>query len=280
MAIVAMMAGLNSRLVAQAETDYRAPDASAVLPVWAGVAPGSEGQTGAEHWEERGKNGVLDRAVSVVHRPALTVYLPPQGTATGVGILIAPGGGYEKVVIDKEGYAVARWCAAHGIVGVVLKYRLAATKDAHYTPNTALLDARQALKDVRAHAAEWGIAPGKLGMAGFSAGGNLTARAGTQLPVAERPAFLVLMYASVPKDFGPVPADTPPTFIAQADDDQIGVENSVRFYEAARANHLSPELHLFVHGKHGFGLGTGKGPVEEWPGLFLRWLISAGFLPS
>ena len=160
------------------------------LPVWSGVAPGSEGRNEKETWEERGKNGVINRAVRQVHAPTISVYLPETAKNTGVAVLIAPGGGYEHVTIDLEGHDVARWLATQGVAGIVLKYRLPKTPGDVYTPDHALADAVEALKVIRTHAAEWKIDSAKLGMMGFSAGGNLTALAGTKPAKAERPAFL------------------------------------------------------------------------------------------
>lgn len=250
------------------------------LPVWDGVAPGSAGDHPAEVWQERGKDGVVDRAVTQVHRPTITVFLPAKGRANGVALLIAPGGGYSHVTIDKEGSDVARWLAARGIAGIVLKYRLPKTPGAAYTTDTALADAVAALRLVRAHSAGWGIDPAKLGMLGFSAGGNLAALAGTRPPREARPSFLALLYPSVPAAFGGVPADVAPSFIVQANDDPLGTENSIRFYQWVRARKVPAELHLFVTGGHGFGLGPPGSAVADWPALLLKWLAATGFLPS
>jgi endo-1,4-beta-xylanase len=251
---------------------------SAELPVWPGIAPGSEGQHLGETWEERGKNGAIDRAVRQVHQPTITVYLPTRELATGAAVLLAPGGGYEHVTIDKEGHDVARRLVSKGIAGIVLKYRLPKTPGAAYTSETSLADAAQALKVIREHAKEWGLDPAKVGMAGFSAGGNLAALAGTKLPKEQRPSFLGLIYASVPENFGEIPADTPPTFIAQANDDPLGTENALRFYQWMRAKKRSAELHLFLKGGHGFGLGQAGTPAAQWPELFVTWLEASGFV--
>lgn len=248
------------------------------LPVWSGVAPGSEGRTEKETWEERGKNGVVNRAVRQVHAPAISVYLPEPTKTTGVAVLIAPGGGYEHVTIDLEGHDVARWLATQGVAGIVLKYRLPKTPGNIYTADHALADAVEALKVVRTHAAEWKIDPAKLGMMGFSAGGNLTALAGTKPPKAERPAFLAPIYPQIPETLAPVPADVGPTFIVQATDDALGTDNSIRFYTWVRAQKAPAEMHLFAKGGHGFGMGRPGTPAAEWPKLFIAWLGTTGFM--
>jgi acetyl esterase/lipase len=243
------------------------------LPVWAGEPPGTPAKHEEEKWEERGKAGVINRAVRQVHRPTIGVYLPDKMRATGVAVLIAPGGGYEHVTIDLEGNDVARWLAEQGIAGIVLKYRLPKTPGEIYTTDTALADAREALKLVRSRAREWRIDPAKVGMMGFSAGGNLAALAGTKLPATARPAFLALMYTPIAADFGVIPADTPSAFIVQADNDPLGTEGSVRFYQGLRANKTPAELHLFADGGHGFGLGKAGSPAANWPRLFREWLV-------
>ncbi|HVS51049.1 MAG TPA: alpha/beta hydrolase [Opitutaceae bacterium] len=251
------------------------------LPVWPGIAPGSEGHNEKEVWEERGKNGVVNRAVRQVHTPTLSVVLPEKTNATGAAILIAPGGSYDHVTIDLEGFDVARWLAAQGIAGIVLKYRLPQMPEKIYTIDDTLADAVQALKVVRAHAAEWGIDPAKVGMMGFSAGGNLTALAGTKPPKEDRPAFLAPIYPfNITDSFGPVPDDVAPIFLAQASDDRFGPENAIRLYTWAHAKRAPAELHLFASGGHGFGLGRPGTPAAEWPTLFLAWLKNRKIIPS
>ena len=249
------------------------------LPVWPGAAPHSKGRPDRETWQERGTNGVMDRAVRGIDVPTITVYLPAPPKATHVAILVVPGGGYEHVTIDKEGHRVARWLANHGIAAAVLKYRLPHTPDAGYTVDDAFADAMQALTDIREHAAEWHIDPAKLGMMGFSAGGNLTLLAGTKAPAAERPAFIVPMYPAVPDGYESS-TQVPPVFLAQATDDPLlNSGKALRFYTWARTQKVPIELHLFLNGGHGFGLGRPGTPTTEWPDLFLSWLHTIGVLP-
>jgi acetyl esterase/lipase len=248
------------------------------LPVWPGVAPHSENHTDQETWQERGKNGAPDRAVRHVNIPTITVYQPEPASASHLAILIAPGGGYEHVTIDKEGHDVARWLAAHGITSAVLKYRLPKTPGGGYTVDDAYADAMQALKVMRAHAGGWHFDPAKLGMMGFSAGGHLTILAGTKPPKNERPAFLVPMYPAVPDGYESA-SDLAPIFIGQASDDPLlNSGNALRFYTWARSQKAPIELHLFLNGGHGFGLGKPGTPTAEWPELFLAWLHSIGLL--
>lgn len=253
---------------------------SSEIDIWPGTAPGSENATLSETWEERGGNGVTDRAVRRVSRPTIRVYLPNPQIATGAAVLLAPGGGYEHVTIDKEGNDVARWLASQGIAGIVLKYRLPKTPGQGYTVDTAMADAIQALTVVRAHAAAWGIDSARVGMMGFSAGGNMTARAAVWPDATLRPSFVALLYPAVPKDFGRVPADGPRAFIVQADDDPLGTDNAIRFYERERDAGIPADLHLFTSGGHGFGLGKPGTPTVAWPALFRGWLAANGFIPA
>src|SRR5207244_6724573 len=137
-----------------------------VVNLWPGDAPGSKpvaATDSAEIWVERGK-GIADRAVSNVHQPALTVYLPEERTATGAAVVIAPGGGFSHVTIDKEGHDVAKWLNRIGVAGFVLKYRLPKTKGANYTIDTALEDTQRAVRLVRSRAKEWDLDPTRIGV--------------------------------------------------------------------------------------------------------------------
>ena len=202
--------------------------------------------TGEEKVEERGHNGVRDRAFSQAIRPDLTVYLPVREKASGAAIVIAPGGGYVRLAIDKEGHDIARWLASRGVAGIVLKYRLpfadgtrpdgwqAARAEAEASRKAsavAVEDAQQAMKLVRGRAADWGVRPDAIGMMGFSAGGLLAALMGGEADAALRPNFLGLIYPAVPRSV-PMPVSMP-VFIAQADDDPSVKPESLLGYYAA-----------------------------------------------
>ncbi len=253
-----------------------------VIKLW----PGIPANGGEEVWVERGK-GIVDRAVSNVHQPTLTVYLPPKVTANGAAVVIAPGGGFTHLAIDKEGYDVAKWLNRIGVAGFVLKYRL--KNDSSYAVDTSLADELRALRIVRSRASEWGIDPNRVGMMGFSAGGTLAALAGTKydtLPSgatdtidrqSARPDFLVIGYGAIPADVT-VTAKTPPAFLVHADDDRLSAERSANFYAALKKAGVSAELHVFARGGHGFGIADSGLPVAKWPKLCEDWLESQGFL--
>src|SRR5579862_5726786 len=239
----------------------------------------------AEQIEERGKNGVIDRSIANVSQPTVTVYLPPKEKATGTGIVICPGGGYQHLAIDKEGHDIARWLNTIGIAGVVLKYRLpgsmrgASQTDIHQVADKihiALEDAEAAMVLARKNAAKWNLKPNAIGMMGFSAGGHLAAMMGMVPPPESRPDFLVLGYPAIPPVLA-VNASTPRTFIVAADDDPLvnPADNAGRFFAALRAAKVPAELHVFSSGGHGFGIvKTGK-TSAAWPAALVAWLKEA-----
>lgn len=256
-----------------------------VIDLWPGAAPGSEGVHEEEVWQERGK-GIVDRSVGKVHQPTLTAYLPLAEKNTGVGIIIAPGGGYRHLAIDKEGHDIAKWLNTLGVAAFVLKYRLPRTEGHNYSIGTALADAKRAVRLVRSRAAEWNLDAKPIGMMGFSAGGDLAARAGMGFdkgqpdasdPVerqTSRPDFLVLGYPLIPDELA-VTAETPPAFLVHADDDRLTAEHSVRFYLALKKAGVSAELHVYSQGRHGFGILNRDLPVSAWPLRFEQWLKQA-----
>jgi len=238
-----------------------------------------------EKIEERGKNGVIDRSIANVSQPTITVYLPPKEKATGTGIVICPGGGYQHLAIDKEGHDIARWLTTIGIAGVVLKYRLpgsmrgASQTDLHQVADkihVALEDAEAAMRLTREHAAEWNLKPNAIGLMGFSAGGHLGAMMGMVAPADTRPDFLVLGYPAIPAGLD-VNASTPRTFLVAADDDTTvnAAENAGRFFAALKAAKVPAELHIYSSGGHGFGIVKSGKTSAAWPGALVAWLKEA-----
>jgi acetyl esterase/lipase len=262
----------------------------AIVDLWPDAAKTSGATDLKETWTERGKNGLVDRSVTNVSRPDLTVYLPLKEKNSGVGIILAPGGGYEHLAIDKEGHDVAKWLNSIGVAGFVLKYRLPRTKGANYTMETPLQDAQRALRLVRSRAAEWRLDASRIGLMGFSAGGDLAARSGMSFDkgqggsadpverVSCRPDFLILGYPALPKELH-VTADTPPAFLVQASDDPlVSPENSIRFYSALRQAKVPAEMHLYLKGGHGFGILHSGLPTSSWPLRLEEWMTEQGIL--
>ena len=251
--------------------------------------------------------------ITDVSQPALTPYLPAKGTANGTAVVVCPGGSYAGLASAHEGVAIAQAFNKIGVTAFVLKYRLPSDDIMTDRSIGPLQDAQTAILIVRKHAAEWGIAPNKIGIIGFSAGGHLVSTAGTHFdkPVIEnkenislRPDFMMLIYPVI--TFGEfahvgsrenligktpsavqlelysnekqVTANTPPTFLVHAQDDKtVPVQNSLMFYDALLKNNVKAEMHLFQEGGHGFGLNNSKNK-GKWFDWATNWLEENGFL--
>jgi acetyl esterase/lipase len=231
--------------------------------------------------EDHGTGGNKDRSVSNVGEPSLTVYLPPKERATGAAVIVCPGGGYQRLAIDKEGHEVARWLTGVGVAAFVLEYRLPGKENmllakgpvdrASAAAKVALEDAQEALRQVRAGAARWGLRPDAVGMMGFSAGGNLASLMGLLGPLKLRPSFLILVYPSLPEISDVTGA--PPTFLAHAYDDKtVDVELSVRFFSALHKAGIPAELHVYATGGHGFGMRKSEKTAAGWTTPLAAWL--------
>ncbi len=276
-----------------------------VIPLYSGVAPGSENAT---QKEVSFVNPDKQTRIRNVTQPTLTAFLPDRAKANGTAIIIAPGGGFMHLAIEKEGNDVARWLQTRGVAAFVLKYRLmntgteeeyqkraaALARPPQPAPATAtpaptenperqkviaqsIADGRQALKLVRQRAAEWGVAPERIGLMGFSAGGILTMGVVMQHDADSRPNFAAPIYGGSTNGL-PVAADAPPLFIAVADDDQMFSASSAKLYLEWKAAKRAAELHIYAKGGHGFGLTNRGWPVDRWIDRLGDWLTSQGLL--
>ena len=266
-----------------------------MILLWPGAAPGAQGS------EDRDK-------------PAITVYMPPNTTGPMTALIIAPGGSYQRLSMNLEGREPANYFNALGIAAFVLRYRLGP----QYHHPIELGDAQRAIRTVRARAAEWHLAPDRIGFMGFSAGGHLASSTATHFDegnaraadpidrVSSRPDFTVLGYPVISMTepwthqgsktalLGETPdpqlarslssetqvtTRTPPAFIYQTNaDTTVPAENAVAYYLALRKAGVAGELHIFKDGKHGTGLGLGDPALSEWPTLLANWLRVSGLL--
>jgi acetyl esterase/lipase len=282
------------------------------VAIWPGAAPDAQPVPGPEVAETTGKEFLVAGrpavGVSNVSRPTMTVY-SPNGKNTGVAVVVFPGGGFEELAIDLEGTEVCDWLVSKGITCVLLKYRVPSLPydwhcncrpDNFVRSTLPLEDAQRMIGLVRFHAAEWHIDPHKIGVLGFSAGGYLVAEISTNFerrlyaPVDAadkescRPDFAVGVYPGHLWIGGgayglnpnvPVRRQMPPTFLVQAEDDNVdGVNQSVAYYIALKKTGVPVEMHLYAHGGHAFGLRRTKFPITGWPQLVETWLGTLGMI--
>lgn len=316
-ALFVLLAVLGMTAVAHAEDSPFVPG-HAVIAIWPGPAPGGAQATAREAVVERATDptALRDRYVKGVTRPTLTVFRPAH--PNGAALLMAPGGGYAWVVMDKEGYEAAERFAAAGVTVFVMTYRLPQEGWAA-GPDTPLQDAQRAMRLIRSHAGEYGVDPRRIGVIGFSAGGHVAgmltlafdravyAPVDAADQVSARPDLSILMYPVASMDsaiahpgsrrnlLGDTPPpdrvaayslealarpDAPPVMLVHAlDDRSVPVENSLRLLAALRAAHVPVEAHLFEEGGHGFGIRFAAGkPAQAWPDLALGWMRRKGFL--
>ena len=286
----------------------------AQLAIWPGAAPDAQAAPGPEDTAVVKDHLVAGRTwvwVRNVTQPTMTVYSPAEKN-TGVAVVVFPGGGFEGLAIDLEGTEVCDWLTSQGITCVLLKYRApSAPYDWHCNcrPNhglnkstLALEDAQRAMGLVRLNAADWHIDPHKVGVIGFSAGGYLVAEISTDYehrlyrPIdaadkeSARPDFAIAVYPghlSTGEDaLGlnpqvPVTRETSPTFLVQAEDDEVdGVDQALAYYIALEKAQVPAEMHLYAHGGHAFGLRRTTFPITEWPQLVEKWLVTIGMLSN
>lgn len=254
---------------------------SQTVNIWPGVAPGSE------HWTQKEQNFEAPYGTVIINvvTPTLTLYLPEKPKATGTGVIVAPGGACVALAYKHEGTDVAEWLRAHGIAAFLLKYRIpekkgeGIPKDINFDEacKYGIADGIQAVKVVRAHAAEWGVAPDKIGFAGFSAGAMVTSGVLLNEDEKARPNFAAPIYGAPFGVMPKIPANLPPVFMAWAQDDGLVLDSIVRLYDALRAAGYKPEAHIHSAGGHGFGMKKQGTTSDHWIEEFWWWMMANGF---
>ena len=290
---VAAIAALGSGALAQnAPPLMQEPQ---TIPLWQGRAPGAMGDAPEDI-------------------PTLTIYMPPSTAGPMTAVIVAPGGGYRALSMNKEGRIPATYLNSLGIAAFVLKYRLGPK----YHHPVELGDIQRAIRTLRSRAAEWHLAPDRIGVMGFSAGGHLASHSSTQFDggkadaadsidrVSSRPNFAILGYPVISlseawthqgsramllgekadNDLARrlstdtlVTAQTPPTFLFHTNaDTAVPVENSVHYFLALRKAGVPAEMHIFKDGAHGAGMPMNDAALSEWPKVLANWLRASGFL--
>ena len=268
-----------------------------VVKLWPGKAPGETKDIGPEVATPPKNKDDVQRLTNV-SEPTIAVYPAPKDKANGCAAIVAPGGGYSILAIEHEGTQTCEWLNTLGVTAVLLKYRVPKREMQMPDNLAAIQDAQRAVSLVRKNAKEWGIDPERVGMLGFSAGGNLTAWAclaekrmydaiddADKLPY--KPSFAALIYPAYLVDKGgelkpeyKVTKDAPPMFFAHANDDPVTPLSSAMLYAALKKNGVPAELHIFASGGHGFGMRKSANPVSAWPDRCGDWLKARGYLTA
>jgi len=261
-------------------------DEPAVIPLWADGAPGSE----ARRSEAEVAKGY---SVKNVHNPSLTVFLPPKDKATGAAVVICPGGGHRELVYKAEGVEPAEYFNSIGVAAFVLKYRLAREPGAPYKIEVhAMQDGQRAMRLVRSRASEFGVDPKRLGIVGFSAGGEVASMVGFDKgegdpkaadPVdrlSSRPDFQVMIYPGPLGIPDKLPTDAPPAFLLVSNDDRGASQVIVDLLRKYREAKVPVEAHVLAKGGHGFNMGNRSKleAVKGWPKRLGDWLADSAIL--
>lgn len=280
-------------------TDARA-DEPLVLNLWPDKPPGESQELPPE--ADQFKNGdklIAGRKIiklGNVSIPQIAVYRPTPETANGAAVVVCPGGGHYILAYDLEGTEVAQWLTSLGVTAVVLKYRVPA-RDKNKRWLAAVQDAQRAISIVRSRAKQWDLDPERIGVCGFSAGGETAALTSildkrqyepidATDDVPSRPNFAMLIYPGGLVEKGKtalrkhvrVTKQAPPMFFAHAFDDRVTVLNSLALATELKKAGVSAELHLYRSGGHGYGLRPTDEPVTHWPKPAETWMRNSGFL--
>jgi endo-1,4-beta-xylanase len=267
------------------------------ISLWEKGAPGSEAMASKPETVLKPDKQWDSVKVSSIHNPSLLVYLPPKNKATGAAMIVAPGGGHRFLSIDTEGTNVAEYLNSQGVAAFVLKYRLAREQGSAYKIDVdALGDAQRAIRMLRARASEWNLNPAKIGIMGFSAGGEVAVLASTRYDAGKadspdpiqrqssKPDYQVLIYPGIRAENYTVTKETPPTFLLAADNDRGPSTAIPALYLALKKAGVPAELHVYNSGGHGFGLQpTDNRPnviYSTWAVRLKEWMADVGMSPA
>jgi acetyl esterase/lipase len=294
-------------LAAQQQPAWQPEPGHRQIPIWPNGAPGAQANSPAEVDTTTAKDNLIAGRPLIrlgnVSVPTITLY-DPTGKSGASGsrpaVVVFPGGGYNILAIDLEGTEVCDWLNGAGIACVLLKYRVPGTGP-YPKSAAALQDAQRAVGLVRQQATEWGIDPNHVGVLGFSAGAHLAAALSTHFDkrlydsvdaadqLSCRPDFAVVVYPGylalaekgmiANPDIQPT-EQTPPTFIVQAEDDPVHVENATTYFLQLKNAKVPAELHIYSEGGHGYGLRRTALPVTTWPDSVMTWLHTIQVLNS
>lgn len=301
MAVAILTSGLKAAVLLMAFLAVSAAAEPTSMALWPGTPPGEIHSARAKPetavFGNRLVAGKKILRVSNVSKPDITIYGPVPAAPRGPAVVVCPGGGYQILAVNLEGTEVCAWLRSIGVTAILLKYRVPPRKGE--VPYLApLQDVQRALSLARLHASEWHLDPNRIGIIGFSAGGDLAALASTRYnhraysPVDEadqmscRPDFALLIYPGLLAGktawkLAPeltVTSNTPPSFLVQTEDDPVHVENSLDYYLALKKAGVPTEMHLYAKGGHGYGLRATARPVSGWPKLAEVWLRGTGVL--
>ncbi|MEJ7587574.1 MAG: alpha/beta hydrolase [Ferruginibacter sp.] len=258
---------------------------SIVIPLWKNGAPGFENK---KNEPEQSK----DWWVNTINNPSVTVFPAPKETATGAAVVICPGGGFLNIVFNSEGVAPAKYLNGIGVTAFVLKYRLFRMKNSPYAQQHPAQDVFRAMRLVRSIANDYGVDTARIGVMGFSAGGEVAGWVSYKYhdkninngdaidELSARPAFQVLIYPGPLAVPDSVPAGAPPTFLLAANDDECCSEPIIKLVQMHRSSKVPVEMHLLAQGSHAFNMGTKSklNSVKTWPQRMTDWLNDNNWL--